>query len=141
MSTLHGSALVGGAATGEVLALSRPLSLWGGVDVATGVITSHDHPQRGMSLAGRVVAMPVAIGSSSSSSVLAELLRVGMGPAALVLGHPDPILAIGSIVAGRMYGTACPIVVLDAMGIRSLAGARWARVRDGSVALGADPPA
>ena len=133
--TLVASVLVEGDASGEVLVLERPLSLWGGVDAEHGVIASQRHPQRGASLTGRVVVMPVVIGSSSSSSVLAEMLRLGTGPAALVLGHPDSILAIGSIVAGRMYDRGCPIVVLDPAGMAALTGAHRARVHDGLVEL------
>ena len=129
------SVLVAGTASGEVLVLARPLSLWGGVDPERGVVTSHGHPQLGSPLTGRVVVMPVVIGSSSSSSVLAEMLRRGTGPAALVLGHPDSILAIGSIVAGRMYQRGCPIVVLDTAGMATLAGARRAHVHDDLVEL------
>ena len=133
--TLAASVLVAGDAGGEVLVLDRPLSLWGGVDAEHGVITSQRHPQRGASLTGRVVVMPVVIGSSSSSSVLAEMLRRGSGPAALVLGHPDSILAIGSIVAGRMYERGCPIVVLDTAGMATLAKARRAHVHGGRIEL------
>jgi predicted aconitase with swiveling domain len=133
--TIVASVLVAGDASGELLVLDQPLSLWGGVDAERGVITSQRHPQRGASLARRVVVMPVVIGSSSSSSVLAEMLRRGTGPAALVLGHPDSILAIGSIVVGRMYDRGCPIVVLDGAGMAALAGARRARVHGGLVEL------
>ena len=133
--TIVASVLVAGDASGELLVLDQPLSLWGGVDAERGVITSQRHPQRGASLARRVVVMPVVIGSSSSSSVLAEMLRRGTGPAALVLGHPDSILAIGSIVAGRMYDRGCPIVVLDGPGMAALPGARRARVHGGLVEL------
>lgn len=135
MATLVASVLVEGDASGELLVLEQPLSLWGGVDAEQGVISSQRHPQRGASLTGRVVVMPVVIGSSSSSSVLAEMLHRGTGPAALVLGHPDSILAIGSIVAGWMYGRGCPIVVLDPVGMSALAGARWAHVHGGLVEL------
>jgi hypothetical protein len=132
---LTASVLVTGDASGELLVLDRPLSLWGGVDAERGVITSQHHPQRGLSLPGRVVVMPVVIGSSSSSSVLAEMLRRGTGPAALVLGHPDSILAIGSIVAERLYRRGCPIVVLGPAGMAALAGAHRARVQGGRIEL------
>jgi predicted aconitase with swiveling domain len=135
MTTLSASVLVGGDAAGEVLYLDRPLSLWGGVDAERGTITSHGHPQVGVSIAGRIVVMPTIIGSSSSSSVLAEMLRLGTGPAGLVLGRPDSILAVGAIVAGGMYGEGCPIVVLDAAGIEALADARWAHIRGGAIDL------
>ena len=98
--------------TARALVLDEPLSLWGGMDPATGEIIDARHPQRGASLAGRAVVMPAARGSSSSASVLAEAVRAGVAPAAIYLGEPDLILAIGSAVAEELYGITVPIVVL-----------------------------
>jgi hypothetical protein len=61
-------------------------------------------------MTGAIVAMPHGRGSSSSSSVLAEALRIGTGPAGFILATPDSILVVGSLVAGRLYGKSCPIV-------------------------------
>lgn len=105
--------LVPGRARGEVLHLDEPLSLWGGADPATGDIIEPAHPQFGQNLSGRVLVVPHGRGSSSASSVLAELLRLGLGPAAIVLSQPDSILAIGSLVARELYGSQCPVVVTD----------------------------
>jgi len=91
--------------------LDEALSLWGGMDPRTGEVIDRHHPQVGTSLRGRVVAMPDGRGSSSSSSVLAEAIRTGSGPAAVVLREPDPILAVGSIVAAELYGRRVPVVV------------------------------
>lgn len=102
--------LVGGAASGEILHLDQPLSLWGGLDPATGAIIDRSHPQAGQSITGRIVVMPHGRGSSSSSSVLAEALRLGTAPAGFILGEPDAILVIGALVANRLYSTTCPIV-------------------------------
>jgi predicted aconitase with swiveling domain len=119
------------AVRGEVLLLEEPLSLWGGVDVATGVIIEEGHPQYGECLKGRIVVMPHGRGSSSSSSVLAELLRTGLGPAAIVSRLPESILAIGALVADYLYGSLCPVVVsaqpIDRPGIWELDGGtlRW----------------
>lgn len=93
------------------LLLDEPLSLWGGVDPATGDIVDAHHPQRGQNIAGRVVIMPAGRGSSSSASVLAEMVRLGTAPAAVVLGEPDLILAIGAEVAWELYGVRVPIDV------------------------------
>ena len=106
-------AIVPGRAVGEALILDEPLSMWGGADPETGQIIEPAHPQHGETLAGKVLVMAHGRGSSSSSSVLAELLRRGVGPAAIVLREPDSILAIGALVAGELYGTVCPIVVTD----------------------------
>jgi uncharacterized protein len=92
--------LVAGEAEGRALVLDEPLSFWGGVDPATGDI-----------VAGRVLVMPSGRGSSSSSSVLAEAIRAGTAPAAIVLAEPDPILALGAIVARELYDVAMPVVV------------------------------
>ena len=100
--------------TGAALVLSEPLSLWGGMDPTTGEVVDVRHPQCGARLTGRVVVMPSARGSSSSASVLAESVRAGTAPAALVLGEPDLILAIGSAVAEELYGVTVPVVVAAA---------------------------
>lgn len=105
-------ALAPGEGRGEALVLSEPLSFWGGIDAATGRIIDARHPDLGVGVAGRVLVLPSGRGSSSSSSVLAEAVRAGVAPAAIVLRDADPILALGSIVAWELYGAAPPVVVL-----------------------------
>jgi predicted aconitase/predicted aconitase with swiveling domain len=110
---LAATALHPGAATGPVLRLTEPLSLWGGTD-PDGTITDPHHPQCGASLTGRVVLMTTGRGSSSSSSVLTELLRSGHGPAAFVLAEPDGILTLGALVAAELYDVQLPIACVPA---------------------------
>jgi predicted aconitase with swiveling domain len=105
--------LVEGAATGEIFILERPLSFWGGFNPETGMIVDAAHPQHGESLTGRIVVMPHGRGSSSSSAVLAEALRLGTGPAAIILGEPDQIVITGVFVARMLYAVECPVVVGD----------------------------
>ena len=107
MQVLHA-----GKGTGEVAVLDAPLSFWGGTDL-TGHIRDPHHPQHGMLLAGRVVVMPASRGSSSSSSVLAEQLRLGTAPAAILLTERDPIILLGAIVAEQLYDVALPVLLLD----------------------------
>jgi uncharacterized protein len=109
---LTGETLHPGEAAGELLVLGEPLSFWGGTDASGRVIEPH-HPQHGALLAGRVVAMPSGRGSSSSSSVLAEQVRAGAAPAALLLASPDAILVLAAIVAAELYGRLLPIVLLE----------------------------
>jgi|SRR3712207_4038286 len=96
---------------GRALVLDEPLSLWGGMDPGTGQLVDAHHPQRGATLSGRVVVMPSGRGSSSSASVLAESVRAGTAPAAIVLAEPDLILAVGAAVAEELYGVRIPVVV------------------------------
>lgn len=105
--------LVAGAAAGVVLVLEEPLSLWGGLDPATGRVIDVRHPQHGAIVTDRVLVMPGGRGSSSSSSALAEAIRAGTAPAAIVLGEPDPILALGAIVGRELFGARVPVVALD----------------------------
>lgn len=97
----------------RALVLSEGLSLWGGMDPATGELIDAHHPQRGAVLTGRVVVMPSGRGSSSSASVLAESVRAGTAPVAILLGEPDLILAIGAAVAEELYGVRIPVLVLS----------------------------
>lgn len=109
----EGRTLVAGRASGLALVLDAPLSFWGGIDPGTGELIDTHHPQCGASITGRVVVMPSGRGSSSSSYVLAESIRAGTAPAAIVLREPDGIVALGAIVARELYGTRIPVVVLD----------------------------
>ncbi len=108
----EGTALISGAARGEAVVLAEPLSLWGGMDPLSGRIIDRRHPQAGAELAGRILVMPSGRGSSSSSSVLAEAIRVGTAPAGIVLRAPDGIIVLGALVARELYGRSIPVVAL-----------------------------
>ena len=105
--------LVGGNATAEVLRLDEPLSFWGGVDPENGRVVERRHPQFGESVAGKIVSMPTGRGSSSASSILAEVLRRGCGPVGIVLETGDGILVAGALAARELYDIQCPVVIAD----------------------------
>ncbi|MDP7549783.1 MAG: DUF126 domain-containing protein [Acidimicrobiales bacterium] len=130
----HPVVVVAGSATGEVLCLDEPLSFWGGVDPRTGEIVDRHHPQRGCTVAGRVLVMPSGRGSSSSSSLLLEAIRNGSAPVALLVRRADEILSLGAIVADELYGRSLPVVVLDSATYSSLmTGETVAVGEDGSL--------
>ena len=119
---------------GRALVLDEGLSLWGGMDPATGELIDSHHPQRGARLTGRVVVMASGRGSSSSASTLAEAVRAGTAPAAILLDEPDLILAIGSAVAEELYGVTVPVVVVaPAVRATILDGAEVRVVPDGGL--------
>lgn len=125
--------LLAGHAQGVTLVLEEPLSLWGGIDPESGVIVGR-HPQAGTSVAGRVLVMREARGSSSSATVLAEAIRLGSAPAAIVMEVPDDVITAGAIVAEELYGKTCPVIRVD-----SIAGLRsgiLATVDDGTIRVG-----
>jgi predicted aconitase with swiveling domain len=121
---MSGRSIAAGHAIGPALILDEPLSLWGGLDPASGRVIEPAHPQHDEAVTGRILVMPAARGSSSSASVLAEAIRAGTAPAGILIGEPDLILAIGAAVAEELYGTQLPIVVADPV---DLAG-----IRDGT---------
>jgi len=115
--------LLEGRGTGPLLRLAAPLSFWGGVD-AEGTIIDPHHPDRGRSVAGAVLSMTSGRGSSSSSSVLAELVRSGHGPAAVLLQSRDAIVVTGLLVAAELYGTRVPVVLVGPDTAQGLRGTR-----------------
>ncbi|MDE0201277.1 MAG: DUF126 domain-containing protein [Rhodospirillaceae bacterium] len=104
--------LVGGRARGSVLRLDEPVSFWGGISPATSEVVLAGHPQRGERIAGRILVLPQPIGSSSSASVILELLHKGLAPRALILGARDAILPIGVLVARQMGWDAIPVLAM-----------------------------
>ena len=67
--------------------------------------------------------MPGGRGSSSGSATLAEALRLGKGPAAILMLERDAIVVVGAMVAGELYGLACPVVLADGRDWEALAAA------------------
>ncbi len=111
--------MTSGEAAGPALVFDEPVSLWGGVDPATGVVVDRLHPQHGVSISGAVVFMPFGRGSSSASSVLVEMVRLGTAPAAFVLRGQDEMLIIGALVAEELYERSVPVVIADDLDVRT----------------------
>ena len=104
--------LVGGQTDGTVLRLAEPVSFWGGISPATSEVVLAGHPQCGERTAGRILVVPRPIGSSSSASVILELLYNGLAPRALILGVRDAILPIGVLVARQMGWDVIPVLAM-----------------------------
>lgn len=119
-----------GAASGEVLVLTEPVSFWGGVNHHGEIIDVH-HAQHKAKMTNKILVMPSGRGSSSATAVLAELIRTGDGPLGIVMLQCDTILVIGALVSAEIYGISMPIV--------ELAQAEYDQLTDGmNVAIAAD---
>jgi len=133
---LRGRAVIAGAAEGAALVSKLPISLWGGLDLETGIIMDERHDRCGEVVTGRVFVFPHGKGSSTASAVLLEAVRRGTAPAAIINRRVSPILALGSIVADEMYGRWVPIVVLPEEAFAAIAdGDQLAVEPDGTVIL------
>ena len=95
--------LPGPAVEADALALTAPISFWGGVDPERATIIDARHPEFEQSLAHRVVLIPATVGSCSAAAILLELVHSGQAPAAVVLHEPDAILLLGLIEIGRAH--------------------------------------
>lgn len=109
-----------GSADAELLYLETSLSFWGGFDQATGKIIDQYHPQCGQSIAGKIIVMAESKGSGTASGALAEALRRGIGPAAIILGKADVNLVVGAAVAEQLYRANCPVLKVGNQDLASL---------------------
>jgi predicted aconitase with swiveling domain len=84
---------------------------------------------------GTVLLVPEAIGSSSSSAIMLELIRNGVAPAAVLMGRADAILALGVVVAGELGYATLPVVEIPLETVAPWSGGRPMRVHgDGRIA-------
>ena len=136
----RGRAVVAGEAVGRALVVENGLSFAMGVDVVEGRITDVHSTHAGVSLAGRVLVMPTGRGSSSASTSLAEAIRLGTAPAAIVLREVDQILVVGAIVGRLLYGRICPILIVGTVDHAAIETDMMVTIAaDGSFRVGARP--
>lgn len=126
-----------GTARGPILKLSEPLSFWGGFNPQDGRILDQSHPQAAQSIAGVVLAIPGSRGSAGTPAGIAEALRLGVGPAGILLLKSDVNIAIGAQVAGRLYGIFIPVLVISDVDFLQLQTGQIAHVAQGQISLSA----
>ena len=122
MPVISSRMLIEGEARAPLLKLESDISFWGGVDPVTGVVIDNRHPQSGECVDGKVLAMSRSIGSSSGSAILLELMRLGHGPAGIILVNPDFIVTLGAVVAREMGFGQIPVVQVGTKDLHDLSG-------------------
>jgi predicted aconitase with swiveling domain len=133
---MQGRVLVAGEARGLLLVSPEPLSFWGGYDYKTGEIIDRRHPLSGETATGRVLALPLTRGSSTTTAVLLESIKAGTAPAAILSPRVDSFLVLASVVADEMYGSPIPLLALSDEDFRSLRSGQQVEIRrDGEVRL------
>lgn len=126
--------LTSGTAEGPVLPLGEPLSFWGALEPRTGEIIDVHHPQRGQCVKDTVLVMTETRGSGSAPGAIAEAIRLGTAPVAIILAEADINLAVGAEVAATLYGRSCVIACVTAQELESLRAAKRIAIRaDGVV--------
>jgi predicted aconitase with swiveling domain len=133
---IRGEVVIPGGAGGLALVSDEPLSFWGGYDWQTGEITDRRHPLSGQIAAGRVLCLPFARGSSTTTAVLLEAIRNGTAPAAILTTGADFFFALASVVANELYTQSVPLIALSATDFAQLkSGDRLILGQDGSVTI------
>lgn len=126
--------LTSGEASGPVLSLDEPLSFWGAFEPRTGVIIDVHHPQRGTCVKDTMLLMSETRGSGSAPGAIAEAIRLGTAPAAIILAKPDINLAVGAEVAEALYGRRCVIACVSLEELAALRKSQRLRITaDGAI--------
>jgi predicted aconitase with swiveling domain len=99
MKRLQGRIIKAGRCEGQALVSPEPLSFFGGVDAATGIVVEPGHPLQGQCIAGRVLVFPTAKGSTVGSYTLYRLKKAGRAPAGIINAESEAIVAVGVIIA------------------------------------------
>jgi hypothetical protein len=97
--TLQGRIIKKGGCTGEALVSAKAIGFLGGVDPETGVVLEAGHPLEGQSIAGRVLVIPNAKGSTVGSYVMYRLKKAGCAPVGLLCAESEPTVAVGAIIS------------------------------------------
>ena len=126
--------LIKGEGEGSALVSEESLCFWGGVEPITGEIIDRKHPYFGQSIKGKILVFPKNRGSSSSSAILAETIKCGTNPAAIINLVCEPIIAIGPIVSGKLYKKKIPLVVVTREIFGELNTGNWVVV-DGDLGI------
>ncbi|MCX8568965.1 MULTISPECIES: aconitase X [Hyphomicrobiales] len=138
--------ILGGAASGPVIASREALSFWGGVNPATGSVIDVHHPLHGTCLTGSILMMPSSRGSCTGSGVLLDLVLTGRAPAALVFSEAEDVLTLGALIASELFGKPLPVLRLAPEAYEALSRAKSASITDAAIeadglVLPVSPPA
>jgi len=125
---LHGRTVVPGVVEGEALVSHEPISGWGGIDPARGVIIERRHELVGVCFTGKVLVFPSAKGSSGWAGFFQTTRLSGTAPIGMVIGRISAKSALGAVV------TRVPAVTdLDQDPCEAIMTGDWVRIDNGVV--------
>ena len=135
MIPLHGRTVVPGVAAGEALVSHEPISGWGGIDPAKGIIIEPRHELAGQCFTGKILVFPGAKGSSGWSGFFQSTRLLGTAPLGMIFVRMSTKAALGAVV------TRVPAVTgLDRDPCEVISTGDWVRI-DASNGVVEVPPA
>ena len=102
--------VVQGIARGEALVTRQPMCLYDSLDPKSGRIVNRRHELYGKNVSRKILIFPRGTGSSTSAATILEAARCNKAPNAIVNLETEPIIAVGAILAEKLYGKTIPIV-------------------------------
>lgn len=95
---LHGRGAYPGQAEGEALVADATLTGWDTFDLVTGAVTEPGHPLFGCSVAGKVLVVRGARGSTGWGTQFLKLRVSGLAPAAMLFPQVDSRIGAACVV-------------------------------------------
>ncbi|MFA9419380.1 MAG: aconitase X swivel domain-containing protein [Gammaproteobacteria bacterium] len=133
---IQGRVLVSGLASGAAMKLDEALSFWGGFNPVNGEIIDVHHPQYKQRVGQSILCISQSRGSAGTPAAIAETLRNGSGPAAFLLARADINIAVGVMVANRLYDLNVPVIELSLSQMAQIDNCSNVQVgEDGSVTM------
>jgi predicted aconitase with swiveling domain len=134
--TLRGRTVVPGVAAGEALVSHEPISGWGGIDPATGIIIEPRHELAGQCFTGKILVFPGAKGSSGWSGFFQSTRLLGTAPLGMIFVRMSTKAALGAVV------TRVPTVTgLDRDPCEVISTGDWVRIDAGAGLVEVTPAA
>ena len=96
---LRGRIISKGAAEGEALTTSQPISFYGGVDPDTSEIIEKMHELKGKKVMGKILVFPNGKGSTVGSYTLYRMKKEGTAPAGIINEECETVVAVGAIIS------------------------------------------
>lgn len=96
---IKGRIISRGKAKGDVLLCNDAISFLGGVDPKTGIVIDKESPIYNKSIKGKVLVFTRGKGSTVGSYVILQLVKNGVGPAAIINLEAETIIAVGAIIS------------------------------------------
>lgn len=125
---LTGRTVVPGIVEGAALVSHEPISGWGGIDPARGVIIEPRHELFEVCFTGKILVFPSAKGSSGWSGFFQTTRLNGTAPIGMIIARISTKSALGAVV------TRVPAVTaLDQDPCEVIATGDWVRIDNGKV--------
>lgn len=104
------STVMNGVVEGEALVTRQPLCLYDSLDPKSGLIVNRRHELCGQNVSGKIFVFPHGTGSSTTAATILEASRRNKAPKAIVNLETEPVIAVGAVLAEKLYGNIIPIV-------------------------------